>query len=243
MKFGLIGKSLKHSFSKNYFDSKFSTLNLNHSYHLFELISIDQISSLLLDDELVGLNVTVPYKSEVLEYVDELSPEVKTIGAANVLVKNQNQWIAHNTDVIGFEKSIFHFIPNLTNQKVLVIGNGGSAKAVTFILKKHNIMHVIIARNPKNSSEIPFSQFSQWACDCKVWINTTPVGMYPNDHESLDIDFDLLSENHYLYDLIYNPEVTNFLKEGIKRGAKIRNGLEMLYLQAEGAWEIWSSVL
>lgn len=239
MYFGLIGKSLKHSFSKSYFTQKFRLLNLPFSYNLYELENLQQVQCLLQSPHLSGLNVTIPYKSEILNYVDKLSPEVQMIGAANVLAKEQHIWVAYNTDTIGFEKSLLNFIPQSIELKAIILGNGGASKAVQYVLNKLSIPYVVMARNPKNSNELPFDQFSHYAESYSIWINTTNVGMYPNTHEILNIDFALASPNHYLLDLIYNPEETTFLKEGKKYGAKTKNGLEMLHLQADAAWDIW----
>jgi shikimate dehydrogenase len=243
MKFGLIGKSLKHSFSKNYFHNKFNQLQLSHSYDLFELNQISDVKFLLENDEVFGLNVTVPYKTEILSYVDVQSKEVQEIGAANVLCKQNGQWHAYNTDVIGFENSFLGFVNEIKEQRAIVIGNGGAAKAVIYVLKKLKIPFVTIARPPQNSNEIPLHDFALYGKTYKIWINTTPVGMYPDVDATLPIDYSCISSEHYLYDLIYNPELTTFLNEGRKYGAKIKNGLEMLYLQAEATWGIWSTAL
>lgn len=239
MFFGLIGKSLKHSFSKSYFTKKFNTLNLPFQYNLFELENLQNLPTLLKQPNLKGLNVTIPYKTEILKYVDKLSPEVEKIGAANVLSKENQEWVAYNTDVMGFEKSFIDFVSNFKNLKAIVIGNGGAAKAVIFVLEKLLIPYIVIARNPRKINEIPFEKFSDFAEEYKIWINTTPVGMYPNSHEVLNIDFSLASSDHYLFDLIYNPEKTSFMLAGEKYGAKTQNGLEMLHLQADAAWDIW----
>lgn len=239
MHFGLIGKSLKHSFSKDYFIQKFHFFNLPFHYHLYELQSLEEVVHLLNQPNFKGLNVTIPFKSDILKYADKLSPEVEKIGAANVLAKEGHIWVAYNTDTIGFEKSLLSFIPELKHLNAVVLGNGGASKAITYVLEKLLIPYVIIARNPQTINQFPLNKFSNFAKEYKLWINTTPVGMYPNSHEILNIDFSLSSSEHYLYDLIYNPEETTFLKEGKKHGTKTKNGLEMLYLQADAAWNIW----
>ncbi len=239
MYFGLIGKSLKHSFSQNYFTHKFTSLNLPFSYHLYELENLESIHELLNRANLKGLNVTIPYKTDVLRYVNKVSPEVQQIGAANVLCRENNLWVAYNTDTIGFQKSLFRFLPQQKSFQAIVLGNGGASKAVTYVLEEMNIPYVVIARTPQNSQQIPIEQFADYAKDYKLWINTTPIGMYPHFDEVLNIDFSLASASHYLFDLIYNPEETSFMLEGKKYGAKTQNGLEMLHLQADAAWEIW----
>ncbi len=239
--FGLIGKLLKHSFSKSYFTQKFQSLNLSYSYELFELENLNEISDLLKKPDLKGLNVTIPYKTAILNYVDDLSPEVKTIGAANVLVKRNNQWIAYNTDVIGFEKSLKEFISDFSNMKAIVLGNGGASKAVVYVLQKLLIPYIVIARKPQNNNELQWSYFPYYAKEFLLWINTTPVGMYPHTEQILAIDFSLATAQHFLYDLIYNPEITSFLQNGSCYGAKTLNGLNMLYYQADAAWDIWQS--
>ncbi len=239
MNFGLIGKSLKHSFSKNYFSNKFHSLNQPFEYNLYEFENLDNVKDLLNESNHKGLNITIPFKSEILKYADKLSPEVEKIGAANVFAKENDVWVAYNTDTTGFEKSLLNFIPNPFNIQAIVLGNGGASKAIVYVLEKLNIPYLIIARNPRNINEYPFHQFSEFAKDYKLWVNTTPIGMYPNSHEILNIDFSLASPEHYLFDLVYNPEKTSFMLAGEKYGAKTQNGLEMLYLQADAAWEIW----
>lgn len=240
-KFGLVGKSLKHSFSKAYFEKKFQVLSLPYIYELFELSDISDIRSLLTNPLVVGLNVTIPYKAQVLKYVKCFSSEVEQIQAANVLVKEKQGWKAYNTDVIGFEQSLIRFIDKSSNIKALVLGNGGASKAVIYVLKKMQIPYIVLARNPQNSNELSIKDFTNYASNYKLWINTTPVGMYPEIENRLEIDFSLATPNHYLYDLIYNPEKTSFILEGEKYGAQTKNGLEMLYLQAEAAWDLWKS--
>lgn len=242
-RFGLIGKSLKHSFSKDYFTDKFHRLGLPYTYDLFEIQAIDEIKALLELPNLIGLNVTVPYKEAVLAYVDEYSEEVSSIRAANVLCREGDLWKAYNTDAVGFEQSLFSWLGLDFRGKGMVIGNGGASKAVQWVLKKHQIPFYVLVRTMRQVHEIAWEYAAAVAKDCNLWINTTPIGMYPNISEGLDLPYHLLTPHHYVYDLIYNPSETSFMSAAQKMGAKAKNGLDMLYKQADAAWNLWQKQL
>jgi len=240
--YGLIGFPLGHSFSKKYFNEKFEREGLiDYSYELFPISSIKEFPSIIKSNPfLQGLNITVPYKQEVLEYVTELTGTVKNIGAANTIKIKGDKLIAYNTDVIGFENS---FIKKLkpSHTKALVLGTGGSSKAIQYVLKKLNIEFLLVTRSKQLEKEI-----INYSCihetimaEHQVIINCTPVGMYPNVKDYPQLPYQFISEEHYLFDLIYKPEQTLFLKKGEEKGALIENGFEMLIIQAEESWKIW----
>jgi shikimate dehydrogenase len=241
--YGLIGYPLGHSFSKKYFTDKFVAENLHDcSYELFPIPFIKEFPSLIKTNPFLnGLNVTIPYKQKVLEFVTEQTEEVKIIGAANTLKVNGENILAYNTDIIGFERS---FIKQLRSSqtKALILGTGGSSKAVEFVLRKLGIAYLLVTRNEKLEEEmINYSKINEEIInEYKIIINCTPAGMYPNTDECPLIPYQYLSKEHYLFDLVYNPEKTLFLKRGEEKGATIKNGYEMLVLQAEESWRIWN---
>lgn len=242
--FGLIGLKLHHSFSKKYFDEKFLKCNLtHHHFYNFEINNISQLSDLLkLNNKLVGLAVTIPYKQQVLPFLHYTSNEVKAIEACNCIKIKNNLLYGFNTDFIGFEKS---FIPLFypKHKKALVFGNGGASKAVQFVLEKNNIPYLIVSRNADgNGKIIPYSYLSRQTLEeYTALINTTSLGTYPNNNECVDIPYSFLSKKHFLYDLVYNPTVSKFLYLGKQMGASTQNGYEMLTIQAEENWRIWNS--
>ena len=246
--YGLIGYPLGHSFSKKYFSEKFKREGIiNCSYELFPIPSIKDLPSLISSNPfLKGLNVTIPYKQQVLEYVTEKTGAVKNIGAANTIKIEGDKLIAYNTDVIGFENSFVRKLKppdNYRDKKALILGTGGSAKAIQYVLKKLGIEFLIVTRNhqPENGT-INYSMIDETIMnDYNVIINCTPVGMYPNEDQCPDLPYQYLTEEHYLYDLVYKPEKTLFLKKGEQKGATIQNGYEMLTIQAEESWKIWNA--
>lgn len=237
--YGLIGKTLKHSFSKKYFELKFLNEKIeNCEYQLFEIENINDIYKLLQNDKILGLNVTFPYKTEVLPFCDIIDEAVLNIGAANVLYKNNGKIEAYNTDYIGFEQSLKPWI-NKTTNKALILGNGGSAKAVIYTLQKLKIETTIVGRN----ETIKYSDINEeMIFNNNLIIQCTPLGTFPNIEEKPSIPYKFLNTSHYLYDLVYNPPLTAFLNEGKIRNCKIKNGNEMLALQAEAAWKIWNNL-
>ena len=236
MLFGLLGKSLAHSFSAGFFNQKFKDLGLNHQYKNFEIDSIEKCVEIFALKNLQGLNVTVPYKEQIIPYLDTLSQEAQKIGAVNVITIEKNQRIGYNTDVYGFEKLIEPFHLAIRDQ-VVVLGAGGAAKAVNYVLRHKGITPVTVVRSPQQG-QISFEDFKDFDFSTlRMLIQTTPVGLNPE--ECLPITYEKLNRHHIVVDLIYNPSPTLFLKNAQHQGAKIVNGSLMLYQQAEKAWEIW----
>lgn len=244
MKLGLIGRSLSHSFSKKYFEEKFSKEKPNNfSFTNFELNTISEFETIVKQNpDLKGLSVTVPYKEQIIPFVNELSPEAKEIGAINCIHFANGKSIGYNTDVFGFKTSIKPFLEPKHN-RALIFGTGGSSKAIAYALKQIGVdCFFVTSQEYKKTpntffyyelSPIIFSQFL-------LLINCTPVGMFPETSETLAIPFSYVTENHLAYDLIYNPAETVFLSNCREKGAITINGLSMLQLQAEKAWEIWN---
>lgn len=239
--FGLIGYPLTHTFSKKYFTEKFEKEGLAECrYEVFPLSSIKEFPELLKKNpELEGINVTVPYKSQVLSFLTSSSmPE--GVNACNCIKIKDGKLIGYNTDIAGFEKSFF---PQLKShhKKALVLGNGGSAVAVQFVLKNLNIDFIIVSRELHTNSTATYRDIDEKRMkEYNIIINTTPLGMAPNENTCPDIPYQFISENHLLYDLVYNPAKTLFLQKGEQQGAVIKNGEEMLMLQAEESWRIWN---
>lgn len=239
--FGLIGYPLSHSFSKNYFAQKFTKEGVNDCrYENFELPDIKDLSKIVdANPELEGLNVTIPHKESVLSYLNESDEVVKKIKACNCIKIEKKRLVGYNTDVVGFEKSL---LSNLdpSHSSALILGTGGAAKAVEYVLKMRRIPYKYVSRYPsvKNFSyeQLTPSIIGQHT----LIINTSPLGMYPKITEAPPLPYDAITEKHFLFDLIYNPEKTLFLKKGEERGAKILNGYDMLVYQAEESWNIWN---
>jgi len=244
-KFGLIGLTVSHSFSKNYFDEKFFQNGLrDYHYDLYPLNSIDELQKLLNDNpELVGLNVTIPYKEQVIRFLSEIDPFAKAIGAVNVIKIKDGKLKGYNTDSDAFLESISKWFPNQKGSNALVLGSGGSSKAVQVALKKLNIPFKIVSRDEKSGdlSYEALEKKSDLLKQANLVINTTPLGMSPNTNNMPAIPYDLLGPEHFVYDLIYNPARTKFLQKAEMCGATIKNGLEMLHFQAEKAWSIWNN--
>lgn len=244
--FGLIGKKLTHSFSKKYFEDKFKKENLeNHKYELFELATIEAFQNLISDNPLInGLNVTIPYKQDIIPYLDRLDESATKVGAVNTVKiqfdNNESKLIGYNTDYLAFKNSLVQWIDQ-QELKALVLGTGGAAKAVCTALKELSIGFKQMSRDENKG--ITYEQLMDnpnFIEDHELIINTTPVGMCPEVDALPLLPYHLINKNHYLYDLVYNPEHSSFLKQGQFKGAKIKNGLEMLHLQAEYSWEIWN---
>ena len=241
--FGLIGKTLKHSFSQKYFEEKFRREQITDaSYSLFELTDIKQLTEFIRQHpQLVGFNVTIPYKQQIIPYLDELSEEAAAVNAVNTVViervGGQILTKGYNTDIIGFRESLREV--DLPKQ-ALVLGTGGAAAAVTYVLENLGCRCTAISRDPQRG--LPYSALNADIIrQHKFIVNCTPLGTYPNINEKPDIPYEGLSGEHFLYDLVYNPSETAFLKEGILRGAKVQNGLQMLHAQAEASWRIWNN--
>lgn len=237
--YGLIGKKLGHSFSADFFNQKFKLENTDAEYLNFELKSIIEIEKILSDNpNIKGLNVTIPYKESIISYLDELSASAKAVGAVNTIQFTDGKLIGHNTDVTGFEKSLKPLLKEY-HKKALVLGTGGASKAVVYVLSKLGIPFQLVARNESDNNISYRSITSNIINEHLLIINTTPLGMWPDTDSSPDIPYQILEQKHLLYDLVYNPEETLFLKKGQSRGAHIKNGKEMLELQALAAWKIW----
>jgi shikimate dehydrogenase len=254
--FGLIGFPLSHSFSRKYFKEKFIREKLEgHFYQNFPLQEIQEFPNILHQNpHLLGLNVTIPYKLDIIPFLDELDPTAKAVGAVNTIkitrlnasdglddLKGNFYLKGYNTDIFGFEMSIRPLLqPN--HYKALVLGTGGASKAIEYVLKKLGISYLIVSRNPKGDQQVHYKALNAQAiAQFPFIINTTPLGTSPNVHECPDIPYEYITSEHFLYDLVYNPDVTLFLQRGKEKGAIVQNGLSMLKLQAEKAWEIWNS--
>ena len=248
--FGLIGYPLRNSFSKDFFTSKFNELGLlGYSYRNFPLPDIDLVMDMLVfHPNLLGFNVTLPYKQEILRFLHELDASAEGVGAVNCVkvIRNpetldQYSLIGYNTDVYGFEQSLINFTKDISKiKKAIVFGNGGAAKAIRYVLQKHKVEMIIVTRQATQDC-ICYEELSKEMIESsQLIVNCTPVGMFPNVKDVLPIPFHYLNDSHYCYDLIYLPEEPSFLREAKLRGASIKNGLEMLQLQAEKSWEIWT---
>ncbi|QSE97416.1 shikimate dehydrogenase family protein [Fulvivirga lutea] len=239
-RFGLIGKTLSHSFSQKYFTQKFQELGLkDHQYDLFELSTISEVEKIFKLSELKGLNVTVPYKQSVLPYLNQLDDTAQKVGAVNVIKLEKGRKIGFNSDYLGFKKSLEQWLPQPFRNTALVLGTGGASKAVECSLKDLGIDYQLVSRNP-SESQISYEYVNELIHKTKLIINTTPLGMAPEIDNCPDLDYNQITSEHYLYDLVYNPEETLFLAKGKSKGASIKNGLEMLHLQAEESWKIWN---
>jgi len=235
--FGLIGKNLSHSFSSRYFNEKFYKEGVTDTEYLnFEINDINEFQQLIKKQNLSGINVTLPYKESIIPFLDELSEKAKKIGSVNTIQISHGKLIGHNTDVIGFKQSI---TPLLSGRNTaLILGDGGAAKAVKFVFNQLNISHKTINRN----SSFDYSDITRELIGSNVIIiNTTPIGMMPKIKNYPQIPYELLTEEHLLFDLIYNPKETLFLKYGRANKACTKNGLEMLQIQAETSWNIWNT--
>lgn len=239
--YGLLGKSLKHSFSKKYFEEKFRSNKIDCRYENFELESASELHALLKSEpNLKGLNVTIPYKTAIMAHLDEISPEAKEIGAVNTIKIVNGKTIGHNTDWIGFRDSIKPFLA-LGMEKALVLGTGGASKAVEYALKPLGIEVLYVSRTATGSNCFSYQDINSNAIGfIKLIVNTTPIGMFPEIVDCPNIPYEAITPQHLLYDLIYNPAETEFLKKGKEQGAITVNGHSMLKIQAERSWEIWN---
>lgn len=236
-KLGLIGRNISYSFSKKFFEDKFKKLMLKgYSYTIFDLTEIHEVNELFSVPDLIGFNVTIPYKEKIIDYLDDLSDEAKKIGAVNCVLIENGRKTGYNTDAFGFEKTLLlHRKPH--QESAIILGNGGAAKAVKYILDKNNIPSVTVSRN----TEINYRNLQRKTVqDHKIIIQCTPVGTFPNVEECLDFPFEGITKDHLIIDLIYNPNYTQFIIKASEKGAKTVNGYYMLEQQAEKAWEIWN---
>jgi shikimate dehydrogenase len=241
-RYGLIGYPLSHSFSKKYFEDKFQREGIaDCAYELFSIASIDELSGLLsAHPDLKGLNVTIPYKQLVLPYLTDISHLPERLLACNCIKIEDGALTGYNTDFTGFEKS---FTPKLQSHhtKALLLGSGGAAAAVAYVLRKSGIAYKLVSRTPGNGDALTYDEVDEAViASHPVIINTTPLGMYPHVNEAPQLPYNAITPKHYLFDLHYNPAKTVFLQKGEERGAAIKNGQEMLVLQAEESWRIWN---
>lgn len=252
--FGLIGQRLDYSFSRAYFSQKFEKLGLDdHEYRNYEIEQEEDLirfrESVTYDPKLQttngkneivrGLNVTIPYKESMLKICDKLSAEAETIGAVNTVVIEDNIWTGHNTDVYGFAKSLEPFLP--IQQNALVLGTGGASKAVAYTLEALRVPYLFVSRKPQGEYSISYDQVdSDLLKIISLIVNSTPVGTFPDVNEKPKLPYASLNKSHILYDLVYNPSNTLFMKMGDVKGAKVTNGYQMLVHQAEKSWELWN---
>jgi shikimate dehydrogenase len=242
-RFGLIGYPLSHSFSQRFFTDKFREEGIMDCvYENFPLENIDVLRSVLEQyTDLEGLNITIPYKEKVIPYLHHQNDVVKQIGACNCIKFVNGELHGYNTDVIGFENSLRPLLENYHN-KALVLGTGGAAKAIYFVLEKLGIHYLEVSRNPFSGRQISYEQVTPALLeDHTLIINTTPLGMYPHVEECPPLPYQALTARHYLFDLVYNPAKTLFLQQGEAQGAVVKNGADMLVIQAEESWRIWNS--
>lgn len=238
---GLLGKHLEHSFSKKYFSEKFATKGItDYEYENFPLDSLDEFEALWEQNpELCGLNVTIPYKQSIIPYLAKLNNDAKSIGAVNVIKKRSDGLLkGYNTDYYGFLKSLLPLLEP-QHKKALVLGSGGASKAVQYALKELQISYKVVSRTPKRLQFSYAKLTKKVMADYLIIINCTPLGTSPNTAEFPDIPYEFMSAQHIAFDLIYNPEETLFLSKAKAKGAVIKNGYEMLLLQADASWKIW----
>ncbi len=242
--FGLIGFPLTHSFSKKYFKDKFKDLGISaeNSYHLWEIENIEMLEKIIDETEnLVGINVTIPHKQNVMTLMHEIDPAAKRIGAVNVIkVLPNNKLKGYNSDYYGFKKSLTEFLGEKKDLKALVLGNGGAAKAICVALEDLGISFELVSRI-KSDSTINYRIANELLNSHKLIINTTPLGTYPNIKSFPDLDYEEISHGHFCFDLVYNPAETQFLIQSKNNGAATKNGYDMLVYQAEKSWEIWNA--
>lgn len=242
-KYGLIGFPLGHSFSISYFNEKFANERIDAEYVNFEIPTIDALPEVLASNpELKGLNVTIPYKEKVISFLDSVSPEARAIGAVNVIkVEHKNGQATlkgYNSDVIGFTKSIEPMLERC-HKKALILGTGGASKAVNYGLRSLGLETVLVSRYERPGT-IQYEKVTpEVVQEYNVIVNCTPVGMYPHINECPQLPYEAMNDKTILYDLIYNPDQTLFMKKGAERGATVKNGLEMLLLQAFASWTFW----
>lgn len=242
--FGLVGKNISYSFSRGYFAEKFEMLDLHdHEYVNFDLTVINELDDILKEhnSSLKGMNVTIPYKEEIIPFLHKVDKKAKKIGAVNTIkITKKGKLKGYNTDYYGFKNSLKPLLKE-KHKKALILGTGGASKAIAYALKKLNIEYAFVSRKAKNETMFSYNDLNKTVVeDHLVIINCTPLGTSPNITEKPNIPYQYIGEHHILYDLIYNPAESAFLKSGKENGATIKNGLQMLELQAEKAWEIWN---
>lgn len=243
--FGLIGYPLTHSFSKKFFSEKFSKEAINAQYELYEIPYIDDFQEVLKNDSICGINVTIPYKEQVMKYMDELDNTAAEIGAVNVIkfIRNNGELRlkGYNSDAIGFENALRPYLQPY-HKKALILGTGGASKAIDYTLRKLGIETTFVTRTEKTGMLTYQMLSKEILADNLLIINASPVGTYPHSDECPDIPYQFLTDKHFLFDVVYNPAETLFLKKGKEKGAQGLNGEAMLVGQALAAWEIWNSL-
>ncbi|WKN32859.1 shikimate dehydrogenase [Porifericola rhodea] len=241
--YGLIGYRLSHSFSRKYFSDKFQREHIsNAEYGLFELEDIQELPELLEEQpEIRGLNVTIPYKQQVMRYLDELDGSAKKVGAVNTIKFLKGKRIGYNTDYYGFKESLEKWVEGAKIEKALILGTGGASRAVKCALYDMGIEYIMVSREASEHA-VSYAELKEKydLQDYPLIINTTPLGMSPHTEVCPDLSYEKLSASHLCYDLVYNPEETLFMKKAAEQGAAVKNGMEMLHLQAEKSWEIWN---
>ncbi len=240
--FGLIGYPLGHSFSASYFNSKFDQLKIvDAGYFLFPMEDLKSVRKLAeMHSTLRGLNVTIPHKKNIIPYLDWISPEATEVGAVNTIRIVNKRWLGYNTDIIGFEVALNKYWEKLKEKRALIIGNGGAAQGAAYVFRNHNIQVDIVGRN---DFDLIKSMTMKDLNKYKIIVNATPLGMTPHEDSFPPIPYDLIKEQHFMFDMVYNPEKTIFLTRAEEKGAFVMNGLAMLYAQAEASWDIWKQDL
>lgn len=240
-RYGLIGHPVSHSFSQRYFTEKFQRENISARYELFDMPDINGLRALVAAHEgLRGLNVTIPHKQAVMPLLDELAPTARSVGAVNTVHVKGNTLIGHNTDAEGFRQMLLPLL-GTERPRALVLGTGGASRAVAYVLKELNIKFRLVSRT-RDRGDITFDMVDATVMKVSpLIINTTPLGQYPLVDETPQLPYDQLTPRHMLIDLVYNPEVTTFMKHGRTHGARTCNGLPMLHAQAEAAWRVWNN--
>ncbi len=239
--YGLLGRDIGYSFSKGFFTEKFTKENLDCEYSNFDLKQIESFKEVINDPSIQGLNVTIPYKEEVVSYLDNLDTVAKEIGAVNVIkFEKDKKLTGFNSDYYGFTEALKPLL-NKSIKKALILGTGGASKAIAYALDKLGITHTFVSRNP-DFNELSYIDLDEDIMnEYRLVINCTPLGTHPNIEDFPNIPYEYITENHVFFDLIYNPAETTFMKKGKEKGAKVSNGLQMLILQAQKSWEIWNS--
>lgn len=237
--YGLIGKSLNHSFSKDYFLKKIKEANINAQYSNFEIDDISKIREVVIKNNLNGFNVTIPFKETIIPFLDELSSQAKEIGAVNTVNVKDGRLIGYNTDYIGFANSIKPHL-HQKHERALILGTGGASKAISYVLDNLGISYLYATQSKKGEKYFSYEEINNHLLKFHLFIiNTSPVGTFPNKKEKPLIDYSGITKDHFLYDLVYNPSQTAFMKEGVKKDAFVMNGYDMLKIQAEESYKIW----